>query len=368
MQTDKIKSTMHKYRVVQHVAGFGGIGGPAAQLAQLLSSHLSEDYDFKVVSQDRPAHGINISLILEMSRAMRRFRPDLVHVRGLQNEGFHGILAAYLAGCRNVVVSVHGFVEDAQSYNPIKRWIISRILEPLTIRLAHGIYCVCREAADRIVVKHCKRKNFGVIHNGINITAPVQRDDTLRMQLGASANDVVALYVGRISRDKGLFVLAEALRQMKNPPIVWLAGDGSDMSALRLALGLLTDSGRVHLLGPRENVPALLGACDFFVLPTLHENLSNAILEAMLAERAVLTTGVGGNRELVINGVTGYLIPAGDPVALARGLEFLSENPNQRTDMGRRGRERIEKHFSMDQVTEHLRNVYNTMLNRTKER
>jgi glycosyltransferase involved in cell wall biosynthesis len=353
---------VQKYRVVQHVAGFNQIGGPSAVLRRVLRSSLAEKYDFAVVSQDYPAGGINVRLLREMAAKIRCFRPDLVHVRGLQNEGFHGILAAYLAGCRNVLVSVHGFAEDSHSRYPWRPWIVSRLLEPLTLLLARHVYCVCAFAMDRPVIRRYARGKCSVIHNGIEIVPPMQRDNRLRAQLGATPDDVVGLYVGRIVRDKGLAVLANALRQTPFPNVLWLAGNGADYHSLYSEFGELVESGRVRFLGRRDDVPALLGACDFFVFPTLHENLSSALLEAMLAKRAVLATDVGGNSELVINGVTGLLVPPNDVLALAGGLEYLSQHLELCATMGEQGRDRVEKHFSMSQMVEKMHNLYSMLL------
>lgn len=351
-----------KYRIVQHVAGFDQIGGPSAVLRRALRSQLADKYDLAVVSQDYPAGGINVRLLQEMATKIRRFRPDLVHVRGLQNEGFHGILAAYLAGCRNVVVSVHGFAWDSRTRYPWRAWIVSRFLEPLTLLLARHVYCVCAFAANRPEIQRYARGKCSVIYNGVEISSPMQRDATLRAQLGAKTDDVVGLYVGRIVRDKGLGVLADALHQTPFPSVLWLAGDGPDYRSLYAGFGQLIESGRVQFLGRRDDVSALLGACDFFVFPSLHENLSSALLEAMHAERVVLATNVGGNPELVINGDNGLLVPPNDVPALVGGLEYLSKEPELRVTMGRRGRMRIEQHFSLSQMVEKMDELYGRLL------
>jgi glycosyltransferase involved in cell wall biosynthesis len=351
-----------KFRIVQHVSGFERIGGPASQLRLLLRSRIVDRYEIAVVSQDKPAKGINLSLILEMARAIQRFKPDIVHVRGLQNEGFHGVLAARLSKCNKILVSVHGFAEDTISISPLRRWLFQQVIEPLTLRLAGGVYCVCSSAAERPLIRKHARRNYGVIYNGVECVPPRGQDYALRRQLGVSENEVVALYTGRITRDKGLFVLADAMRQLKNPPVLWLAGDGPDMNELRTLLGPLVESGRVRLLGSRNDIPALLSACDYFVSPTLHENLSNAVLEAMCAERAVLTTSVGGNLELVIDGKTGRLVTPQSVSSLVEGIETFTTQPELRKCMGLQGRKRVDEYFSIQQTVEKLTNVYEAML------
>ncbi|MDR3574709.1 MAG: glycosyltransferase [Anaerolineaceae bacterium] len=323
---------------------------------------MTDQYDFSVVTQNRPARGINFRLILEMAQSIKKINPDLVHVRGLQNEGFHGVMASYLAGCRKILVSVHGFSEDSTVRGPVNQRLLSYLLEPLTLCLAQRVYCVCKAGLNKSLIRRFASKKSTVIYNGIEISPLKVQENTLRNQLGAESIDIVALYVGRISRDKGLLVLAETLKKMTDPPIVWLAGDGPDSENVCKAFGSLTESGRVRLLGRREDIPDLLNACDFFVFPTLFENLSNALLEAMHGARSVIATTVGGNPELVIDGVTGVLIPANDSDALAQKIAMFSENKELCKTMGQEGRERVIAHFSLDQTIESLSNLYGSML------
>jgi glycosyltransferase involved in cell wall biosynthesis len=352
----------HKPKIIQHIAGYSLIGGPASQLRRILNSKLSKDYDFTVVSQDRPARGINLRLILEMTRVIRNERPDIVHVRGLQNEGFHGVMAAYFAGCRNIIISAHGFAEDASVRTPINRWILTNILEPLSWILSKRVYCVCEYASHHKIIQRYAKGKCSVIYNGIDITSPKIRDDNLRKQLGIGSNEVVALFIGRISRDKGLLVLADALNHMEHPPFFWLAGEGADFNLVYSAFGPLIGTGLVRLLGKRDDIPELLAACDFFVLPSLCENFSNALLEAMHAERAVLATAVGGNPELVIHDVTGHLFPANDTLALQQNMKYFQENPQIRDIMGKKGRLRVEEFFTIDRTVDQLSNLYDSML------
>lgn len=352
----------NKPKIVQQIAGFNQTGGPSSQLRRILRSRMADKYDFAIVTQDRPAKGINLRLILEMAQSIKKNKPDLVHVRGLQNEGFHGVMAAYLAGCRRILVSVHGFSEDSTVRKPINRWVLTHVLEPLTLILAQRVYCVCEAGVNKPVIRKFASQKSSVIYNGIEITPLKERDTLLRKQLGAENEDVIALYVGRISRDKGLLVLAEAVSKMANPPIIWLAGDGPDSGDVRAAFGARIESGHVRLLGRREDIPALLNACDFFVFPTLFENLSNSLLEAMHSARAVIATTAGGNPEVVMDGVTGALIPANDPAALTQKIKQFSDNRELCRTMGQKGRERILQCFSLDQTIEGLTNLYDSML------
>ena len=125
---------------------------------------------------------------------------------------------------------------------------------------------------------------------------------------------------------------------------------------------------QVELLGLREQLlflgeidpgetRRLLAGCDISVLPSLTEGLSNTILESMAAGLPVVATAVGGNPELIIDGETGYLVPPADPRAMADALLRLIRNPQLRREMGCRGRERVEEHFSLHAMVQKYEDV-----------
>jgi glycosyltransferase involved in cell wall biosynthesis len=104
---------------------------------------------------------------------------------------------------------------------------------------------------------------------------------------------------------------------------------------------------RVHFLGSRSDIPDLLRGLDLFVLPSINEGISNTILEAMACGVPVVASRVGGNPELVRDGIDGTLFPAGDAAALAACLEMYLGNDEMCRERGRNGRERVLAGFSV---------------------
>jgi len=360
--------------IVQHFVGIDG-GGPARQLELLLQSPLAAKYRFDVVSQDRAAGGINLSLIAKMAEKMSHFTPDLVHVRGLLNGGFHGLVAAQKARCSRILVSVHGIAEDSERKGfllQVQQKIVHHLLESYTLRNADGVYCVCDYAAKRPFIQRHAHNLLGVIHNGIEVRPANLRNNHVRTELGYSSQDVVGVFVGRVVRDKGLFYLSDAIQHLDaqgiHQPQLMIVGDGPDAKALQQCLSAQIASGRVRFLGHSTNISELLAASDFFVLPSLHENLSNSLLEAAHAGLAILTTSVGGNPEVVVDGTTGLLIAPRNIDALVHGLRWMAEQSAKRIQMGNAGRSRIETHFSMDRTIKELDNIYQIMLARGHSR
>ncbi|MEU6078096.1 glycosyltransferase family 4 protein [Micromonospora sp. NPDC047074] len=353
--------------VVQHSAGRPGANGPLTAVQRVLASPLAERYDFVRMHQSAGNGGVDPALLREWVRLLRRTRPDLVHVRGLQNEGFHGVLAARLAGCPRVLVTVHGSVRDLrQGARSWRRRLLTHGAEPATLRLATHVATVCEYAAGRDFLRPYAGKFVGVVPNGVPVPPdPTAARDRVRAELSLHPDDVVIIAVARLTWDKGYGVLADALRRLSPPGgrrVLLVAGDGPDRAGVAAAL---TGAGgaEVRMLGNRLDVPELLAAADLFVFPTLHENLSNALLEAMAHGLPVVASAVGGNVEVLRSG-GGRLVPAGDPDALAAALAGLLVDPAGRHHLGQLGRKVVSECYSLDVMLRSLDGVYGRMLRR----
>jgi len=121
----------------------------------------------------------------------------------------------------------------------------------------------------------------------------------------------------------------------------------------RLAIGV-----NVEFLGMRQDVPRLLSVLDAFVLPSLSEGLSLALLEAMASGKPVVATRVGGNPELIDHGRTGFLVQPEDAKDLAANLVKLLSDPGMMQEFGRQGVDRVRQHFSMGRMVDGYRDLY----------
>ncbi len=150
------------------------------------------------------------------------------------------------------------------------------------------------------------------------------------------------LALGRLHRNKGFDVLLHALARLPGAHLS-LAGEGPERAALgRLARGLGV-AGRVAFLGWRRDAGALLAACDLLVCPSRHEPLGNVVPEAWSARRAVVAAAAAGPAELIRDGETGLLVPAGDAPALAAAIAGLLADPARAAALGTAGRAAIER-------------------------
>jgi glycosyltransferase involved in cell wall biosynthesis len=186
-----------------------------------------------------------------------------------------------------------------------------------------------------------------VIHNGID-PSPFEAARPVAVDLPADA--VRFGYVGSFEPRKGLRVLAEAWRTVaeRSPRAhLFLAGKGSEEPALR---EMLADVPRVHWLGYRADVPAVMAGLDVLVLPSFKEGAPNVVQEAMAARIAVIATAVSGTPELVEDRVHGRLVPARDAKALADAMAGLADDAELRARLAAAGAARVRDAFTLGRM------------------
>ncbi|MEW6329960.1 MAG: glycosyltransferase [Pseudomonadota bacterium] len=209
---------------------------------------------------------------------------------------------------------------------------------------------------------------ISLIHNGIDLSATPPRGlEARRKELGLSPDDVVLVSVGRLAGIKNYGLLLEALaRAAGAAPALRLVmvGDGSERSGLEATAARLGLSGRVHFLGARDDVRDWLALGQVFVLSSLYEGVSLALLEAMAAGLPAVVTRVGGNPEVVVDGECGFLVESGDAEGLARALVRLAREGDLRAKMGRAARARMEAEFDLKQAIKQYEEIYLQSLRR----
>lgn len=209
-----------------------------------------------------------------------------------------------------------------------------------------------------------------IIHNGVDLRRygnPVGRL-AVRKSLGLGADAQVAITVGTLLRAKGhrFLIKAAAILVPQHPNLHFLfAGDGELGDELRAQARSLSVQDNIHFLGNRSDVPALLAASDLFVLPSLWEGLSMALLEAMASRKPIVATIVSGTQYVLADGKTGLLVPPGDPEALAQAIAHVLADPQHAQAMAAAAQEHVEREFSAQkQADEHIA-LYTRLLNRT---
>jgi L-malate glycosyltransferase len=290
---------------------------------------------------------------------LRRERLDVVNGHN-QAGGFFAALAGRMAGVPAIVRTEHSIRHPGRNAA-----LYDSVLEPLLTALTHRVVCVCEAVREgqRARTPWAAGK-LVTIPNGISDAAPGGRDGT-RAELGLAPDDVAVVTVASLTPAKAQHVLIEAFAQVARSVAgarLFLAGDGPLRAALEeQARGLGVD-GRVRFLGVRRDVPALLAAADLFVLSSVREGLSLSLLEAMRAGRPVVTTDAGGNREAVVPGATGLVVPPNDAGALAAAMTGLARDGAQRAAWGRAARRRWEERYTAEHMVRDTEELYRQVL------
>jgi sugar transferase (PEP-CTERM/EpsH1 system associated) len=301
--------------------------------------------------------GIDLGAMLRLAALLRRLRPSIVHSR---NWGaFDAVPAARLAGVSAVIHGEHGReAADPEGLDPRRRRL-RRAFAPLVTRFVTVSFDLRQWLLTTIRLPAAK---LVTIHNGVDVGRFAGGDrQASRRALRLPAHAVVVGTVGRLDPVKdhvGLLRAFSVLRSDQPAAELVIVGDGPCRGELERAIQELGLTGHVHLLGMRQDVPRLLRAFDTFVLPSLAEGISNTVLEAMATGLPVVATRVGGNPELVEHGVTGALVPAGNPLVLAAALRCYVEDAALREAHGEAARRRVLQHFTLERMAQGYQDLY----------
>ncbi|WP_332396168.1 glycosyltransferase family 4 protein [Vibrio metschnikovii] len=218
-----------------------------------------------------------------------------------------------------------------------------------------GIICVS-EAVRQDVVKRVwkNKKNVVTIYKGHELdwyTVP----PAARSEFGLREDDVVAITAAHVRPSKGISVLLEATKYISAPNFhLVLAGSGYEPHFEEMKLSPMAD--RIHYIGHRTDVPSIMCMADFQIQPSVSgEGLPRTIVEAMANGKTSVVTTTGGAPELVIDGETGFIVPAGDAKALGYAIESLVKNKALCTAMSQAAQQRLCESFnSRITVKKHL--------------
>ena len=291
--------------------------------------------------------------VTKLVQFMRGERFDLVHCFSFTGELWGAVARRFLPGLIRPVL-VTSIRSTYDWYSPLQ-WRLKR----WTSTEASTVIANSRAGADDARARMGLRPGaIEVIYNGVRdaSSAALAKPPAL-----PSENGVTALFVGRLVEHKNVPVLLRAMTRLRKagvPIRLRIAGDGPLRKAhaehiLSAGLGDV-----VELLGERSDTPMLMAAADFIVMPSIREGLSNVILEAMAAGRAVIASAVGGNVELVEPMRTGLLFESNDDLALATAMRRLVEDWPLRESLGARGRQLAMDRFTVSAMVRKTQAAY----------
>ena len=303
------------------------------------------------------------AMIRELTWRLREWQTDVLCCHGYKADVV-GLLAARRA-CVPVLAMSHGWTAETwkvRIYEAIDRAVLRRV---------DRVVCVSEGQAEKVRRAGVRTDRVTVIRNAVQAERFDRVDPADRHVLEAMfprSPERIVGSAGRLSREKGFGILVEAagIVARSDPGAGFVHfGDGPLRETIRRRIEQLGLEERFILAGLRDDLDRFLPHWDLSVLPSFTEGLPTVVLESYAAGVPVVATAVGGTPEAVSDGVDGYLVPPGDPDALARRILDVLMLGDERIAMGRRGRDRIRAEFSFESQADRFRQLCEGLANRS---
>ncbi|MFK5948088.1 MAG: glycosyltransferase [Methylococcales bacterium] len=330
---------------------------PEARVDQLTSSGIEVEslYMHRGVPDPRA--------IIRLSSLLRKWKPLVLHS--------HMVHANLLGRIARIFVHIPVVISTAHNIDEGGRW--REIAYRLTDFLADVTTNVSQAAVDRYIeVGAAPRNRIRFIPNGLNtdIFKPDdQKRNQLRDELGLNG-EFVWLAVGRLvdAKDYPNMIKAFSMLTDHMPVTLLIVGQGELENELEQQVRDLKQQNRIRFLGVRQDIPQLMNAIDGYVMSSAWEGLPMVLLEAAASGKPIVATDVGGNREIVLDQTSGYIVPPGDADEITSALENVrSLSPKERNDMGKAGRQYVEDKYSIESVVTMWEDLYKEMLSEKSE-
>lgn len=282
-------------------------------------------------------------IIFRFIRYTREIKPDVLATYLIHADLF-GRIMGRLLGIKKIIAYLHG---------SLLQWEFLRIFDRLTSPLVTQYLTVSSVLRKQLIKKYkFTPSKIKVLQNGINIdpykSTSKDQQQRLKKTLGLGDDETILGVVANLRKGKGHKDLLKACKNLSVRLLI--IGDGDEKEELHALAKQLGLGEKVLFLGYREDIPELLSIIDIFVLPTYFEGMSVALLQAMAAQKAIVTTNIDENKELVQDEDSALLVSPGDTVALAKALEKLTLNPKLREHLGKKAYNRCAEHFTLEKT------------------
>jgi glycosyltransferase involved in cell wall biosynthesis len=304
---------------------------------------------FDLAVGDRPRPASDLGSMHALRRLVREWRPEIVHAHGVKAALL--TLSAFRRGRPPTLVTFHNLWQGGPLTLPLR----------LVSMRATAAIAVSESVRGRLAEHGIRPRRLVVIRNGLDLSAFPPAPGARSSLSPPADRPFTAAFLGRLTEEKGVPVLLEAVALLPKTSRVRVivAGEGPlrevvEAAALRCE--------RLEYRGQATEVLPVYHAADAVVLPSLAEGHPLTALEAMSCGLPVVASRVGGLPETVIDGETGLLLPPGDAEALAGALVRLEGDSGLRRAMGAAGRARVEAEFSVERMLDQVVEVYRGVL------
>jgi glycosyltransferase involved in cell wall biosynthesis len=345
-------------------------GPPIGPEGELLSEARRLGIPHVVVPQMRRAVNPCLDAIAfrRLQRILRECRPTIVQTHSSKA----GILGRFAAWCAHVPIIIH--TVEGLPFHRYAPWHANAafiLAERAAAHVTDRIVCVAQAMVEQAAAAGIRPKGgYSVIYSGMDVDAygDAGRDrDEVRRRFGFAPDDLVIGKIARLFSLKGHeFVIKAAPKLLQRCPRAkfLFVGDGlliDDLKALALRLGV---SDRVVFAGlvPPERIPSMIGAMDIVVHTSLREGLARVLVQALLCEKPVVTYALDGAPEVIIDGVTGRLVPPESVDELAEAVAWAAEHPEEARRMAQEGKRRFADRFRIETMVDDTEHLYRSLL------
>lgn len=373
--------------LIVHIIYRLGVGGLENGLVNLINKMPQEAYRHAIVSlkdstdfqqrlmrndvlfyQINKKEGQDWASFVTLYKLLKQLKPAIVHTRNLATVEYQ--IPAFLAGIKHRIHGEHGWdVFDPDGANKKYQWI-RRLIKPLI----HRYIPLSKHLESYLISKiHVAPEKITRIVNGVDTHVFYPRTTSKYLLTGCpftfSPDEIIIGTVGRMHGVKDQLTLVKAfiLICLSEPAIrqrlkLVIIGDGP---LREQAIRLLEENRlmvQAWLPGERNDIAEIMRQLDIFVLPSQAEGISNTVLEAMATGLPVIATNVGGNPELVADGITGRLTPASDEAAMADKILDYVQHQEKMREHGQNSQQRALLEFSLTAMVERYQAVYDSLL------
>lgn len=293
--------------IIQQVPNRALSSGLTKDLDNMMRSEaLNKKYDFLVIDSNKKRP---LSMIKDYKANFENSTANTVLIRGAGIESLWPTIAAKLSNKR-IIVAIHGMWSDLHYISRIKRWISLNVIEPLILSLCDEFYTVYDGAIKKRNLKNYKDKYSGTIYNPISMNDESKNNKSNKRIQSIKKDDIVGLFVGRISREKGIQTILDSLHIMSkfenqyNFKMLFV-GDGPDIEYFKELARKNNLSDVTTFVGEKSDIDNYYKRANLILFPSLHENMPMAILEAINHKKYIISTNVGGIPEVLTTNV-GY--------------------------------------------------------------
>ncbi|WP_243299404.1 glycosyltransferase [Bacillus litorisediminis] len=363
---------------ILHLISGGETGGSRKHVVTLLAKFPKEQICLAVfqegaLSQEAKDAGIRVEVFRQKSRYdlsvlhqlasfINKEAFDILHTHG-PRANFLTTLMIGKTNCR-WVTTIHSDPKLDFMKGGLKGKLFTK-LNLWSYQKIHYFFAVSERFKQNLMEIGIRGEKIQTIYNGIDFTSPVPQADPLREDLGLSQEDFIMAFIARLHPVKGHNLVLNALHNLNNPRVkLLLIGDGPNRQEIDEKIKQLNLQSQVLMLGFRKDVADLYSISDVALLASESESFPLSLLEAANQEVPVITTDVGGVKELVLEPDMGWVVPVGDQAAYERAINFAYESweKGMLQEKGKSLRKHAEENFSLDNLVKLTTETYSKLL------